>query len=71
MPYYGTASLDELAEIDAAVLAMYGATDTRITSQAAEVERILGAAGKTFQVKINDGAGHAFFNDTRFREHLA
>lgn len=64
VPYYGTAPLDRIGRIRAAVLAMYGENDTRITSQAAEVERILRAAGTTVEVKIYPGAGHAFFNDT-------
>lgn len=64
VPYYGTAPLDRIGRIRAAVLAMYGETDTRITSQAAEVERTLRAAGTTVEVKIYPGAGHAFFNDT-------
>ncbi|MGE0228503.1 MAG: dienelactone hydrolase family protein [Dehalococcoidia bacterium] len=64
VPYYGTAPLDRIGAIQAAVLAIYGESDTRITSQAAEVERILGDAGATVEVKIYPGAGHAFFNDT-------
>ncbi|MEZ4553841.1 MAG: dienelactone hydrolase family protein [Dehalococcoidia bacterium] len=64
VPYYGTAPLDRIGTIRAAVLAIYGESDTRITSQAAEVERILIDAGATVEVKIYPGAGHAFFNDT-------
>ncbi|MBX7112187.1 MAG: dienelactone hydrolase family protein [Dehalococcoidia bacterium] len=64
VPYYGTAPLDRIGRIRAAVLAMYGEADARITSQAPEVERILRAAGTTIEVKIYPGAGHAFFNDT-------
>jgi carboxymethylenebutenolidase len=64
VPYYGTALLDRIGRIRAAVLAMYGETDARITSQAAEVERVLRAAGTTIEVKVYPGAGHAFFNDT-------
>jgi carboxymethylenebutenolidase len=44
---------------------MYGANDNRVTSTAAGVEQRLKAANKTIEVKIYEGAGHAFFNDTK------
>ncbi|HEY7270979.1 MAG TPA: dienelactone hydrolase family protein, partial [Dehalococcoidia bacterium] len=34
------------------------------TPQAPQVEERLKAANKTYQIKIYDGANHAFFNDT-------
>ncbi|HXH20402.1 MAG TPA: dienelactone hydrolase family protein [Dehalococcoidia bacterium] len=66
VPYYGTAQrvLDRLGETNAAMLVIYGGNDTRITSQAPQVEERLRAANKTFQIKVYDGANHAFFNDT-------
>jgi carboxymethylenebutenolidase len=65
VPYYGTVSMpDRLAGLQAAVLAIYGETDARVTGTAADVESRLRAAGKTFEVKIYPGAGHAFFNET-------
>jgi carboxymethylenebutenolidase len=66
VPYYGVMRMPErLPQTNAAILAMYGSTDTRVTSTAPDVEQRLKAAGKTVQIKIYEGAGHAFFNDTR------
>jgi carboxymethylenebutenolidase len=67
VPYYGPLRpelADKLPQINAAVLAFYGALDTRITSQSTDVEARLKAAGKTVQIKVEEGAMHAFFNDT-------
>ncbi len=65
-PYYGTAQrvMSRLGETQAAVLAVYGGNDRGITGQSPQVEEQLKAAGKTYQIKIYDGANHAFFNDT-------
>jgi carboxymethylenebutenolidase len=69
VPYYGAPEptaekLDTLVKMPAAVLAMYGSTDTRITSAAPDVEAKYKAANKPIEIKIYAGAGHAFFNDT-------
>jgi len=66
VPYYGTASgvLDRLVQLQAAVLVVYGGSDARITGERPQVEERLRAAGKTYEIKVYDGAGHAFFNDT-------
>ncbi len=66
VPYYGPVSrvLDNLPKTNAAILAMYGGNDARITGQAPSVEEKLKGAGKTVEVKIFPGANHAFFNDT-------
>lgn len=67
VPYYGTvsaASLEKFGNSNAAFLAMYGGTDARVTGQSADVLARLQAAGKTAEIKVFDGAGHAFFNDT-------
>jgi carboxymethylenebutenolidase len=65
VPYYGPcAVIDELAESQAAILAIYGETDSRVTSQAEEVRAALEARGLPYEVQIYPGAGHAFFNDT-------
>lgn len=66
VPYYGTAAgvLDRIADLTAAVLVIYGGTDARITGERPQVEERLRAAGKTFEIKVYEGAGHAFFNDT-------
>jgi carboxymethylenebutenolidase len=67
-PYYGTVrneQLEPLGRTQAAVLAIYGALDTRITAQRDAVEERLRAAGKPYEIKVYDGAGHAFFNEER------
>lgn len=66
IPYYGTAQrpLEALARTSAAVLVNYGETDTRLTAQAPQVEERLKQSGRPYRIKIYQGAGHAFFNDT-------
>jgi carboxymethylenebutenolidase len=67
VPYYGTAARalnNGLDRTKAAVLVMYGGADTRITGERDRVEAALKAAGTTYEVKVYEGAGHAFFNDT-------
>jgi carboxymethylenebutenolidase len=64
-PYYGTIRrMDQLAQTNAAVLGIYAANDTRITSQSTEAGERLRAAGKTVEIKVYPGVNHAFFNDT-------
>jgi carboxymethylenebutenolidase len=66
-PYYGTAARalsNGLDRTKSAVLVMYGGTDARITGERDRVETALKAAGTTYEVKVYEGAGHAFFNDT-------
>jgi carboxymethylenebutenolidase len=65
VPYYGICRLiDDLPKTQAAVLAMYGANDNRVTSQAEQVKAQLAKTGKPFDVKVWPSANHAFFNDT-------
>jgi carboxymethylenebutenolidase len=67
VPYYGTArrALEEgLGETQAAILVMYGANDTRITSEQPDVEAALQASGSPYEIMVHEGAGHAFFNNT-------
>jgi carboxymethylenebutenolidase len=67
VPYYGTAAraLQEgLDQTQAAVFAVYGGNDTRITGERANVEAALQKTGRPYQIKVFDGANHAFFNDT-------
>ncbi|MEP6870487.1 MAG: dienelactone hydrolase family protein [Anaerolineaceae bacterium] len=65
VPYYGICRLiDQLATTKAAVLAIYGALDTRVTSQAERVRTELAKSGRPFDVQVFAGANHAFFNDT-------
>lgn len=64
VPYYGTppSPISVLQGAKAAFLVHYGATDTRVTSTRGDLEAAL--AGKTVEVVVHDGAGHAFNNDT-------
>jgi carboxymethylenebutenolidase len=68
VPYYGTIRqemAEPLGRTQVAFLVIYGALDNRVTAQRPMVEERLRAAGKPFEVKVYEGAGHAFFNDTR------
>lgn len=65
VPYYGICRLmDQLATTKAAVMVMYGGNDNRVTSQAEQVRGQLAKTGKPYEVRIYEGANHAFFNDT-------
>lgn len=65
VPYYGICRLiDQLATTGAAVLAIYGALDNRVTSQSERVRSELAKTGRPFDVQVYAGANHAFFNDT-------
>ena len=63
--FYGSApDAEMIKQIQAPVLGLYGETDGRITSQVPAVVAAMKAAGKPYQTKIYEGAGHAFYNDT-------
>lgn len=64
--YYGPnpAKLDDVANITAPLLGMYGADDTRITVNVPVLEEAMKKYNRTFEYKIYPGAAHAFFNDT-------
>jgi len=63
--FYGpNPPLEAVPNIQAATLGIYGGEDARITDQEPELEEALAAAGKTYEMKVFDGANHAFFNDT-------
>lgn len=65
VPYYGICRLiDQLGTTKAAVLAIYGSLDNRVTSQAERVKAELAKTGRPSGVQVYDGANHAFFNDT-------
>jgi len=68
VPFYGpNPPLEDVPKIQAAVLAIYGEADTRITSGAGAIEEAMKKANKTFEKIIYPGAQHAFFNDTGTR----
>jgi carboxymethylenebutenolidase len=65
VPYYGpNPPLEDVPKIKAAVLGIYGANDARITGSVPALEEALKKAGITYEIKIYDGANHAFHNDT-------
>lgn len=65
VPFYGpNPDLDAVPGIQAAVLAVYGELDERITSQLPEIQKAMTLHGKTFESLVIDGAQHAFHNDS-------
>lgn len=70
VPFYGPPPPEEdLPKIQAAVLAIYGGLDSRITSTAERIEAAMLANGKIFEKEIYPNADHAFHNDTSSRYH--
>ncbi|MBA2450304.1 MAG: dienelactone hydrolase family protein [Chloroflexi bacterium] len=64
-PHYGIAPpLENVPNIRGPVLAIYAERDERITASWTPLKDALDAAGKTYQVAIYPGVGHAFHNDT-------
>jgi len=64
--FYGeNPPLDQVPNITASILGIYGGEDLRITEHVPEFEQALKEAGKTCEMHIYPGAQHAFFNDTR------
>jgi carboxymethylenebutenolidase len=65
VPFYGPIPpVEEIPNVQAAVLAFYGETDTRINAGIPIVEDAMKKANKTYEKMIYPGAGHAFNNDT-------
>jgi carboxymethylenebutenolidase len=64
--YYGPVPdpASQIATTNAAILGQYGANDTRVNGTVPALEQAMKAAGKTFEKRVYDGAGHAFNNDT-------
>ncbi len=63
--FYGpNPPLEDVPNIKAAMLGIYGGNDTRITGQAPALEDALKKAGVKYEIKIYEGADHAFHNDT-------
>jgi carboxymethylenebutenolidase len=63
--FYGSSpnQNEEAASVSSPVLALYGETDTRITSNAPALAEAMQGAGKSFEYHVYPGAGHAFFNN--------
>lgn len=68
VPFYGPhPPLEDVPDIRAAVLAIYGELDQRITQGVPEIEAAMQENNKTFKKIIYPDASHAFFNDTGSR----
>lgn len=68
--YYGTApgDLSSLASIHAPVLGLYGGDDARVNATIAPAEAEMKKLGKSFTVRIYEGAGHGFLRQQTGRE---
>jgi carboxymethylenebutenolidase len=65
-PYYGRPAYpDQVGNVRAAVLGVYGANDAGVNASIEPNRQQLEAAGRTFRLNVYPDAGHAFFNDTR------
>jgi carboxymethylenebutenolidase len=73
VPFYGPLpdNPDFAASKATAVLALYGALDTRVTSSEAAAKAALDRAGLISDIVIEPNADHAFFNDTGPRYNAA
>jgi carboxymethylenebutenolidase len=73
VPFYGPLpdNPDFAASKDVAVLALYGALDTRVTSSEATAKAALDRAGLVNDIVVEPNADHAFFNDTGPRYNAA
>ena len=73
VPFYGPLpdNPDFAGSKRAAVLALYGALDTRVTSSEAAAKAALDRAGLINDIVIEPNADHAFFNDTGPRYNAA
>lgn len=70
--FYGGAPAQELLqEIQCPVIGFYGELDPRITDGVQPFAEAMRLAGKAFEHHVYEGAGHAFFNDTRKSYHVA
>jgi carboxymethylenebutenolidase len=65
VPFYGPApELEDVPNIQAAVLGVYAEQDERINAGIEALEQALMDAGKTYDINIYPGVNHAFHNDT-------
>ena len=74
VPFYGPApEIEQVPNIQAAVLGVYAEQDERINAGIEPLQAALDAAGTTYQINIYPGVNHAFHNDTgqRYNEEQA
>jgi carboxymethylenebutenolidase len=70
VPFYGPhPPLEDVPNIQAAVLAIYGELDSRINSGIPAIEQAMAENNKIYEKMIYQGADHAFHNDTGSRYH--
>jgi carboxymethylenebutenolidase len=68
VPFYGPhPPLEDVPNIQAGVLGIYGEDDQRINQGIPAIEEAMKTNNKTFEYIIYPGAGHAFHNDTGSR----
>lgn len=66
VPFYGSQPVPEdVPKIKASLLCHYAGNDKRINVGIEAFEKALKVAGIDYQIFMYEGAGHAFFNDTR------
>jgi carboxymethylenebutenolidase len=66
VPFYGPLpEAHDFSKAKAAVLAIYGETDTRVNDTQPAAKAALEAAKLPHEFKVLAGAGHAFFNETK------
>lgn len=71
VPFYGPhPPVEDVPNINAAVLAMYGELDTRINGGIPAIEEAMAANNKIYEKVIYPNADHAFHNDTGSRFNL-
>jgi carboxymethylenebutenolidase len=72
VPFYGPpVPASDVTKINAAVLAIYGGRDSRITGTAEAMKAAMEGAGKAFKQIVYPEADHAFHNDTGTRYDAA
>jgi carboxymethylenebutenolidase len=66
VPFYGPLpQAHDFSKAKAAVLAIYGETDTRVNDTQPAAKAALEAAKLPHEIKVLAGAGHAFFNEAK------
>ncbi len=68
--YYGTSpgDTDAYAQINAAVLGLYGGDDARVNATIPTAEGEMARLGKTYEPNIYEGAGHGFLRAQEDRD---
>ena len=70
VPFYGPApALEDVPNIKAAMLGIYGGLDERINAGIPALEETMKTAGIRYEIVVYPGAAHAFHNDTGANYH--